>query len=124
SSGMPLIKIENISPHSSWGIWEISEPLEDLSGQLDLEKEGDRFENVANEWKKREKTAGRLVLKKILESWGETYEGTGCDLRGKPFLNQKNYFVSISHSHGLAVGIVDKISKIGIDIELIKEKIV
>lgn len=121
---MPLLTIENLSPHSKWAIWEVTEPFELLCTELDLKKEAEKVTNIKNDQKKREKTAGRILLKKIIESWGELYEGTSCDLFGKPYLSQKNYFVSISHSNGYTVAIIDKISKIGIDIELIKEKIV
>lgn len=121
---MPLIKLENLNPDSAWGLWEISESYAELSAGLDLKKEAEKLESIKNNLKKREKIAGRLLLKNILHSWGEAYEGTGCDPFGRPFLNKKAYFASISHSHGYAVAIVNKINKIGIDIELIKEKIV
>jgi 4'-phosphopantetheinyl transferase len=121
---MPLITLETIHPDCKWALWEITESFEELSGQLDLEKEAEKTEKIKNDLKKREKIAGRVLLKQLLESWGEVYHGTGCDVYGKPMLKNHDYHISISHSHGCTVAIVDKNYKIGIDIELIKENIV
>lgn len=121
---MPLIKIETLHPDCKWALWEITETFEELSSELDLSKEAENMESIKNDLKKREKTAGRLLLKKIMESWGETYDGTNSDSFGKPFLKNQNYFASISHSQGYTVAIIDKNHNIGIDIESIKEKIV
>jgi phosphopantetheinyl transferase len=121
---MPLIKIENINSDCKWALWEITESFEELSSCLDLKNEAGQIESIKNESKKLEKLAGRILLKKILESWNEPYLGTDCDVYRKPFLRNKAYSISISHSHGLAVAIINKNVKIGIDIELTQDKIV
>jgi phosphopantetheinyl transferase len=121
---MSLIKIENINSECTWALWEITESFEELKSQIDLEKEAGQIELIKNESKKLEKLAGRVLLKYILKSWNESYEGTNCDFFGKPFLKNKGYSISLSHSHGVAVAIINKNAKIGIDIELTQEKIV
>lgn len=121
---MPLIKIEDINSDCKWALWEITESFEELSSGLDLKNEAGQIEVIKNESKKLEKLAGRVLLKKILESWNEPYSGTDCDIYRKPFLRNKAYSISISHSHGIAVAIINKNAKIGIDIELTQDKIV
>lgn len=121
---MPLTKLENLYPDGAWGLWEISESLEELRLLLRPETELDKFSLISNQEKVKEKIAARLVIKHILESWKESFSGTLCDPSGKPLLINLPYTVSLSHSHGMAVAIVKKNGNIGIDIELIKDKIV
>ncbi|MBS1651931.1 MAG: 4'-phosphopantetheinyl transferase superfamily protein [Bacteroidetes bacterium] len=67
-----------------------------------------------------EKNASLFVLSKQL---GSAFKGIGYENSGKPFLIDSDLTLSISHSHGLLAIIVSNESFIGIDIELIREKI-
>ena len=61
---MPLIKLETVHPDCKWALWEITEPFEQLQSELDLTRESEDLTSIKNDLKKREKTAGRLLLKK------------------------------------------------------------
>jgi 4'-phosphopantetheinyl transferase len=121
---MPLIKIENINTDCKWALWEINESLEELNLLLNLPSESEKYEKISHEEKRKETLASRILLKKLLESSGESYTGAAYDEYGKPFLPNSNHKISLSHTKGYAVAIIHKNAHIGIDIELIKEKVV
>lgn len=120
---MPLIKLENINNDSCWGLWEITEEVSELKALLNKDEDLQRLKNVHSEQKLREKLAARLLVKQILENWQSKYPGTKGEESGKPILMDSPYKISLSHSHKAAVAMVHKKDEIGIDIELIQEKI-
>jgi phosphopantetheinyl transferase len=121
---MPLSYSETQDFNYCWGIWEIQESFEDLCNQIGDPEECKPLNHIQVEEKKREKLAARLVLKHLLESMGEPFVGTQSDNFKKPTLKNYKYPISISHSHNKAVAIIHKNKNIGIDIELIQDKII
>lgn len=120
---MPLIKLENLNDDACWGLWEITESNSDLHRLLNNPEDVKKLSTIRSEEKIAEKIAARLILKEILKSWNLSYLGTAGEDSGKPILLHHTYNISLSHSHKSAVAIVHKKSEIGIDIELIQEKI-
>ncbi|MBX9850980.1 MAG: 4'-phosphopantetheinyl transferase superfamily protein [Cytophagaceae bacterium] len=120
---MPFIKLENITSACAWGIWEIRESLEELRSLLNSEEDFQKLKGIRNEEKLKDSIAARIVIQRILAERGISYKGMDCDENGKPFLKQHRLGISISHSHGAGVGIVYQNSQIGIDIEMIHEKV-
>ena len=120
---MPLLKLEKISSDFTWGIWEIKESLEELRTALSFEEDFQKLKSIRNEGKLKDSIAARIVIQQILMENRIDYKGLNCDENGKPFLKHHSMGISISHSHGLAVGIVYKSGQIGIDIEMIHEKV-
>ena len=120
---MPLIKLENLNNDVCWGLWEITESNSDLHLLLNNSQDAKKLLSIRSEEKISEKIAARLILKEILQSWNLPYWGTMGEDSGKPILLHHTYNISLSHSHKSAVAIIHKKAEIGIDIELIQEKI-
>lgn len=115
---MPLVLLKNIDEHCRWGLWKISEPLEVLRAQLNPGQLGIDFLNeIHHPTKQQESIAARLVVKKILESWEERYQGISKDDCSKPWLVGCPYYVSISHAKGYAIAMIHQTHTVGIDIE-------
>lgn len=92
-------------------VWNLSESLEELT-RLAPNIDTNKFKNKK---RKKEFLASRLLLKKLDPNQEITYNKYGAPKLAK----QK--FISISHSQDL-VAIIISNEKVGIDIELIREK--
>lgn len=115
---MPLLLLKNIHEHCSWGLWQISESLEELKAQFADNQTGLEFlEDIHHPTKQQESLAARLVLKKIVESWNQAYKGVIKDDCSKPWLVDCAYQVSLSHAKGYAIAMVHRHRDVGIDIE-------
>lgn len=114
---MALIFLKNISNNCSWGIWKIEEDFDVLTKELSLKQEDEFLHQIQVEHRKKESISARLVVKKILESWKEGYQGIYKDDRRKPFLKASSYSISLAHTPQLAVGIVHRNQNVGVDIE-------
>jgi phosphopantetheinyl transferase len=110
---VPLVYQQNINAVTKIGVWHITEP-EDFFG-VPVQRE-------ITHWHKRlQHLAGRLLLK-------ELYPGFPVELiqvadTKKPFLENEPYHFSISHCGDYAAVIVSKEYRVGVDIEIIHEKI-
>jgi 4'-phosphopantetheinyl transferase len=121
---MPLIKIEKINTDCNWGLWEIVESVDDLIPKVDFSLEdASEYEEIHNETKKLEWLSGKLMLKAMAENCGLKYKGIFKDENGKPFLQNSNYHISISHSQKFVAAIISSTSAVGIDLEKIKPKV-
>lgn len=114
---MPIIKVEQGAEYT-YAIWEISETEQVLFALSALtSKEKTEFSTIGHERKKKEYLAGRLAIKSILASIGETFKGIYKDEYGKPHLIDNGYQISLSHSFPFAAAIVHSQKAVGIDIE-------
>ncbi len=121
---MPLIHIEHQEPQCSWGIWEIEENSRKLLDLLSPRASEAKYLNyIEHEKKKCESTAARLVIKQLLEQREEEYFGILKDANNKPYLSDASYNISLSHTDRYAVGIVHQSKVVGIDVEMIREKL-
>ncbi|OJJ17880.1 hypothetical protein BKI52_28905 [marine bacterium AO1-C] len=121
---MPLIHIEHKGPQCSWGIWEIEENSQELVDLLSPRaSEANYLKYIEHEKKRCESAAARLVIKQILEQKQEEYFGILKDANNKPYLSDASYNISLSHTDQYAVGIVHQSKAVGIDVEMIREKL-
>lgn len=120
---MSLLRIEKINQNLAWGLWKIEEDSQKLAEKLYPYHHAIAENPAILELKKCESLASRLVVRKILESWGLDFQGIKKDECQKPYITGLNYHVSLTHTQNYAAAIVDKRSFTGIDIELIREKV-
>jgi phosphopantetheinyl transferase len=107
----------------SWGLWHISESLDELWTLLEP-NDIDRsyLEKIGHEKKKREFLASRLLVKELLQYYDLEYKGIIKDDILKPYLVGHKYHISISHSHDYASVVIHPEQKTAIDIELVTPK--
>jgi 4'-phosphopantetheinyl transferase len=115
---MPLYKTIPVNPTTQILLWKITEPYEQLLGEVELkEKTALRLGRMKSEQHRR----GFLSVRKLLQEVGYTDFDLHYDEFGKPYFNDGNH-ISISHSHEFAAIIIsDKIT--GIDLEMCRDKI-
>ncbi|MFC2125132.1 4'-phosphopantetheinyl transferase family protein [Bacteroidota bacterium] len=116
---MPVVKIENISDDSCWGLWKIEETPESLMDLSFLSNEEiEELSRISNLKRKKEWLGARALLKYVINkhlSWD--YRGTFKDENNKPFLHNHSAHISIAHSFPYAVALLNRNSACGIDIE-------
>ena len=117
---MPLILLDNHSNECELGIWRITEEPEYFSSKLDLfEEEKEELLLLSNR-KKIEWLSSRFLLHSMS---GRSLRGRIIkDRYGKPFIDNSDHHISISHSRDLAAVIASK-RVVGIDIQYIVPKI-
>jgi phosphopantetheinyl transferase len=119
---MPLTFLENINTDTAIGLWKITESPEDLMARLQLkEHELKLLSSLSKEKRNLHWLATRVLLRKMLNT--NQYIDCQADENGKPILINHPHHISLSHSYEYAAVMVSKTKKVGIDIEIIKEKI-
>lgn len=120
---MPILRKQEISPNQTVGIWNITESVTDFVNTLILSEKEKRFlESISSEERKLQWLASRALLKQIR---ADADLIIAYDEFNKPYIeNDSSLKISISHSHHIVAIILDKKNESGIDIELIKDKII
>lgn len=119
---MPLAHLEEISEKTSIGLWRIEETPEELEAQLQLKEHELRvLHSLQGNKRNLQWLATRVLLRKMLNT--EEYIDCRPDENGKPFLLNLPHHISLSHSYGYAAVMISENSRVGIDIEIMKEKI-
>jgi 4'-phosphopantetheinyl transferase len=119
---MPITFHQNINEDTEIGLWRITETPEDLMARLQLkEHELNLLSLLGKEKRSLHWLATRVLLRKMLNT--NHYIDCQADENGKPILMNHPHHISLSHSYEYAAVIVSKTKKVGIDIEIIKEKI-
>ena len=119
---MPLTFLENINTDTAIGLWKITESPEDLMARLQLkEHELKLLSSLSKEKRNLHWLATRVLLRKMLNT--NQYIDCQADENGKPILINHPHHISLSHSYEYAAVMVSETKKVGIDIEIIKEKI-
>ncbi len=122
---MPLYKTIRFDSTTQILIWKITESYEKLFSEVQLsEKSLLRLNGMKSQLRQRE----FLSIRKLLNQVGYSDFDLNYDESGKPFLNKKkNSFkpveVSITHSNEFSAIIISN-QKVGIDIEMQREKII
>ncbi len=119
---MPLNSLQKISDHIILGIWEITETKEELAlllenDLIDVSKPINPAEKVGLHW-----FASRVLLQSLFSTHKlELHK----DIHNKPtlFVDGEKYFISISHSHTYAGVMISSKHEVGMDIEIIDERI-
>lgn len=105
---------------AQWGIWKMDESLDELLALLPersiYEQAMQRFTAVH---RKQEWLSVRVLLYLLL---GEAKE-IQYEPSGKPYLNDRSSFISISHTKGYVSVILSPVAEVGIDIEQYGQRI-
>ncbi|MBC5862294.1 4'-phosphopantetheinyl transferase family protein [Flavobacterium turcicum] len=115
---MPLFQDTRPQLGTRMLIWKVTESLTDLQSQIQLRPESQaRLESMKSELHQRAFLSVRMLLQEADFTDFDLY----YDIFGKPHL-QDGQHISITHSHEFAAIIISD-QKVGIDIELQREKI-
>jgi phosphopantetheinyl transferase len=112
---MPLVYQQNINATTKIAVWHIMEAEDFFLAVVPVQRE-------IRHWHKRlQHLAGRILLK-------EMYPGFPVELiriadTKKPFLENEPFHFSISHCGDYAAAMVSKTQRVGVDVELLNEKI-
>jgi len=112
---MPLVYQQNINATTKLGVWEITETEAFFLKKVAVQRE------IAHPHKRLQHLAGRYLLKMLYPDFPVELIMI-ADTR-KPFLPEEEYHFSISHCRNYAAVIISKDHRVGVDIEMINEKI-
>lgn len=112
---MPLFYQQTIDRHTKIGIWKIEESENFFLQTVPLQNE------ITHPHKRVQHLAGRYLLRYLFPDF--PYELIRIADTLKPFLENEAYHFSISHCGDFAGAIVSRDKRVGIDIELIEERI-
>jgi phosphopantetheinyl transferase len=116
---MPLFYQQNINATTKMAIWAIEEPLEYFEskflGRVEVSK------NRMHPVKRIQHLAARLLLQEMLPVID--MNSIQYAANGKPYFENESLYFSLSHCNGYAACAMSEEGPVGIDIELIHERI-
>lgn len=119
---MALAFQKNIDPQTSFAVWKMEERAEELYAQLQLdEREKTYLEALKHDKRYLHWLGTRVLLRKMINT--PNYIDCQVDEHGKPYLVNFPHHISLSHSFDYAAVMISETKLVGIDIELIKDKI-
>ena len=117
---MPIFNIQDVLRTGKFGIWHITESLDELLKMKQVsEEDSSVLKSFSYEHRKKEWLVSRILTEQLLR---EKNIRIIYDEHNKPFLKDSDKHISISHSHNLLIVILDE-HETGIDIEFITTKI-
>jgi phosphopantetheinyl transferase len=115
---MPLVKLEKINQNSSWALWKIDEPFEELVHYLQFHPDDlTELHSIHHPRKQLEWLSGRAALRTLLDADNQSEFRISKDDKGKPFLHDQPYHISLANSFPYGVAIIHRNFPVGIDIE-------
>ena len=119
---MAIAYRQRIDDDTEFALWRIEEEADDLYNQLQLDEDEKAYvEKLSNGKRHLHWLGTRVLLRKMLHT--DEYIDCKVDAHGKPYLVNLPYHISLSHSFDYAAVMISKTHKVGIDIELIKQKV-
>ena len=119
---MALADYKLLDNKTSYAIWKIEENAEELYKQLQLKDHEIAYLEKLNKGKRSlHWLSTRVLLRKMLNT--QEYIDCRVDDHGKPYLVNFPHQISLSHSYDYAAVMISEDKPVGIDIELIKNKI-
>ncbi|MBC8054820.1 MAG: 4'-phosphopantetheinyl transferase superfamily protein [Sphingobacteriaceae bacterium] len=119
---MALAYHKKLDESTEFAIWKIEESPEELYAQLQLREHEEKvLEGLNNGKRNLHWLSTRVLLRQLLNT--DEYIDCQVDEHGKPFLPHSPYHISFSHSFDYAAVIISKDKPVGIDVEIIKNKI-
>lgn len=107
---------------TEFALWKIEESAEELYNQLQLNgREKAYVESLGNGKRNLHWLGTRVLLRTMLHT--DEYIDCQVDGHGKPYLVNMPYHISLSHSFDYAAVMISKSKAVGIDIELISQKV-
>lgn len=120
---MGLVYFRELNERTKFAIWKIEEQADSLLDFLQLD---DREWETLKRLNKGKRTLHWLATRALLRTLLGTNEHIRCisDVNGKPYLPDFEYKISLTHSYEYAGAILSTQGECGIDLELVKEKVV
>lgn len=119
---MALAYHKKLDESTEFAIWKIEESAEELYGQLQLRDHEEKVLDGLNNGKRNlHWLSTRVLLRQLLNT--DEYIDCQVDEHGKPYLTESPFHISFSHSFDYAAVMISKDKAVGIDIEIIKDKI-
>lgn len=112
---MPLFYQQTIDRHTKIGVWKIEETESFFRETVPLQNE------ITHPRKRLQHLAGRHLLRYLFPDF--PYELIRIAATLKPFLENESYHFSISHCGDYAAAIVSRDKRVGLDIEIVSDKI-
>ena len=111
-----------VDEDTEFALWKIEEQADDLYHQLQLnDQEKAYIESLGNGKRHLHWLGTRVLLRTMLHT--DEYIDCQVDEHGKPYLVNMPYHISLSHSFDYAAVMLSKSKPVGIDIELISQKV-
>lgn len=119
---MALVYSKQVDGKTSFALWKIEETADELYRQLQLDSHEKAYLETLNKGKRNLHWLGtRVLLRKMLNT--DFYIDMEADEHGKPFIKNSHHHISLSHSYEYAAVMISEDKAVGIDIEIIKDKI-
>ncbi|HEY1024179.1 MAG TPA: 4'-phosphopantetheinyl transferase superfamily protein [Sphingobacteriaceae bacterium] len=119
---MGVVYQKQLDEHTAIALWKIEETAEELYQRLQLKQHEKEYLETLNNGKRNIHWLGtRVLLRKMLNT--DQYIDMGVDEHGKPYLKNFPQHISLSHSFDYAAVMISDRKEVGIDIEIVKEKI-
>ena len=115
-------KIEKIDSHSAFAIKIIEEAAPESLPFLSF-REKLSYANISHPEKKKEWASARMAIYEALQSLQIPYPGFFKDEHGKSQTMAGAGYVSLTHTQGFAAAIFHQNTPVGIDMDVIREKI-
>ena len=112
---MPLFYQQNINATTKMAIWSITEPLDFFEQKVSTNVQ------ITHPLKKVQHLSARLLLQYLLPNVDAA--SIKYAINGKPYLENNPSHFSLSHCKGYAACIISSLAPVGIDIELIHERV-
>ena len=113
---------KQVNEDTEFAIWKIEEQAEDLYSKLQLKDDEKAYYQKLSSGKRSLHWLGtRVLLRELLHT--DEYIDCKVDAHGKPYLVNLPYHISLSHSFDYAAVMISKKQPVGIDIELVKDKV-
>lgn len=112
---MPLFYQQDINEYTKLGVWSIVEKEDFFLSAVPVQR------NITHPHKRLQHLAGRYLLRYLFPDFPNE-EIEIADTR-KPFLPDERYHFSISHCGDYAAAIVSSTQRVGIDIEMITQRV-
>ena len=119
---MAIAYRKEVDGDTEFALWRIEEDTDTLYHQLQLnEQEKSYVDQLANGKRHLHWLGTRVLLRTMLNT--NDYIDCRIDSHGKPYLFNMPYQISLSHSFDYAAVMISKSRPVGIDIELVKQKV-
>jgi phosphopantetheine--protein transferase-like protein len=112
---MPLFYQQNINATTKMAIWSITEPLDFFEQKVSTNVQ------INHPLKKIQHLSARLLLQYLLPNVDTA--SIKYATNGKPYLENNPHHFSVSHCKGYAACIISSLAPVGIDIEIIHERV-
>ena len=120
---MPITDIREINEDTFLGFWSITETTQELTDLLKKVRPEQEIRTFKNENRQREWLASRILAYLLLQDFTSENFLLQSDENGKPVFPETDFQISISQSGGEVAVIVSSCYEVGIDIEIIREKV-